>query len=301
MEEKRKQRVHEALSRFFSELPAFLLSSTKHESDFLEIRVQFSPIPENAPVTRKKKAPPSKIRRNRKRLEVFLEKTRNKANDNVAVDTNGDPGKKSFGTPASAHGVFLQPQEETVECSYNIDENTYVHDNNSGAGPGAESDGGEETTSGGNGDDSENKMEDEEQEVNPDEQAKIWEKWEKQFLEDMKKMNERLDRVGERNEKTQEILSRLEGQNEEKQSKTGASEDGIEKAEKTFESWEEEVEKSTSDGVAPEQKETIRGKTYTQALLSTPYRDPYCEWNKVNRRKKRGKNKIQKDESCKTS
>ena len=289
MEEKRKQRVHEALSRFFSELPAFLLSSTKHESDFLEIRVQFSPIPENAPVTRKKRAPPSKIRRNRKRLEVFLEKTRNKANDNVAVDTNGDPGKKSFGTPASAHGVFLQPQEETVECSYNIDENTYVHDNNSGAGPGAESDGGEETTSGGNGDESENKMdtEDEEQEVNPDEQAKIREKWEKKFLEDMKKINERLDRLG--------------GQNEEKQSKTGASEDGIEKAEKTFESWEEEVEKSTSDGVAPEQKETIRGKTYTQALLSTPYRDPYCEWNKVNRRKKRGKNKIQKDESCKTS
>ena len=116
----------------------------------------------------------------------------------------------------------------------------------------------------------------------------------------MKKMNERLDRVGERNEKTQEILSRLEGQNEEKQSKTGASEDGIEKAEKTFESWEEEVEKSTSDGVAPEQKETIRGKTYTQALLSTPYRDPYCEWNKVNRRKKRGKNKNQKDD-CKAS
>ena len=107
MEEKRKQRVHEALSRFFSELPAFLLSSTKHESDFLEIRVQFSPIPENAPVTRKKKAPPSKIRRNRKRLEVFLEKTRNKANDNDAVDTNGEPGKKLFGTPASAHGVFF--------------------------------------------------------------------------------------------------------------------------------------------------------------------------------------------------
>ena len=86
MEEKRKQRVHEALTRFFSELPAFLLSSIKHESDFLEIRVEFSPIPENAPVTRKKKHPPSKIRRNRKRLEVFLERTRNKANNNGAVD-----------------------------------------------------------------------------------------------------------------------------------------------------------------------------------------------------------------------
>ena len=46
-----------------------------------------------------------------------------------------------------------------MECSYNVDENigTYVHDNNSGAGPGAESNGGEETTGGRNGDNSEKK------------------------------------------------------------------------------------------------------------------------------------------------
>ena len=92
----------------------------------------------------------------------------------------------------------------------------------------------------------------------------------------------------------------MEGQNEEKQSKTGASEDGIEKAEETFESWEEEVEKSTSDEVAPEQEETIRGTAYTHALFSTPYHDPYREWKHVNRRKKRGKNKNQKDD-CKAS
>ena len=290
MEEKRKQRVHEALSRFFSELPAFLLSSTKHESDFLEIRVQFSPIPENAPVTRKKKAPPSKIRRNRKRLEVFLEKTRNKANNNGAVDTNGDPGKKLFGTPTSAHGVDLLSQK-TVECGWNVDKDIGVHlqKNSSEVGPGAERDGGEKTTGGGNGDENENGMEPEDEDLEDDTEAKA----------NIKKY---MDQILEGLNNCCEILTKdaHERKIEETQSTTGAPEE----VEETFESWEEEVERSTNDlnnGVAPVQEEIIRGTACSHALLSTPYN----EWQHVKNppargKRRRGKNKHQKDD-CKAS
>ena len=294
MEEKRKQRVHEALSRFFSELPAFLLSSTKHESDFLEIRVQFSPIPENAPVTRKKKAPPSKIRRNRKRLEVFLEKTRNKANNNGAVDTNGDPGKKLYGTPTSAHGADLLSQK-TVECGWNVDKDIGVHlqKNSSEVGPGAERDGGEETTDGGNGDENENGMEPEDEDLEDDTEAKAnIKKYVDQCLEGLNKCLETLTKDLED--------SRHERKIAETQRTTGAPEE----VEETFESWEEEVERSTSDlnnGVAPVQEEIIRGTACSHALLSTPYNG----WQRVKNppargKRRRGKNKHQKDD-CKAS
>ena len=291
MEEKRKQRVHEALTRFFSELPAFLLSSIKHESDFLEIRVQFSPIPENAPVTRKKKHPPSKIRRNRQRLEVFLAKSRNKANNNGAVDTDGEPGKILFETPTSAHGVDLLAQK-TVECGRNVDKDIGVHlqKNSSEVGPGAERDGGEETTGGGNGDENENGMEPEDDNLEDDTEAKAnIKKYMGQIMEGLNNCREILTKHGYHERKIEET-----------QSTTGAPEE----VEETFESWEEEVERSTSDlnnGVAPVQEEIIRGTACSHALLSTPYN----EWQRVKippvrGKRRRGKNKHQKDD-CKAS
>ena len=68
------------------------MSSIKHEFNFVEIRVEFDPITEDAPVItrKKKKMPPSKVIRNRKRLERFLENTRNKCNG--AAETNLKPG-----------------------------------------------------------------------------------------------------------------------------------------------------------------------------------------------------------------
>ena len=291
MEEKRKQRVHEALTRFFSELPAFLLSSIKHESDFLEIRVQFSPIPENAPVTRKKKHPPSKIRRNRQRLEVFLAKSRNKANNNGAVDTDGEPGKILFETPTSAHGVDLLAQK-TVECGRNVDKDIGVHlqKNSSEVGPGAERDGGEETTGGGNGDENENGMEPEDDNLEDDTEAKAnIKKYMRQCIEGLNNCSEILAKQGFHGRKIEET-----------QSTTGAPEE----VEETFESWEEEVERSTRDlnnGVAPVQEEIIRGTACSHALLSTPYN----EWQHVKNppvrgKRRRGKNKHQKDD-CKAS
>ena len=293
MEEKRKQRVHEALSRFFSELPAFLLSSIKHESDFLEIRVQFSPIPENAPVTRKKKHPPSKIRRNRQRLEVFLAKSRNKANNNGAVDTNGDPGKKLFGTPTSAHGVDLLAQK-TLECGQDVDKDIGLHlkKNSSEVGPGAERDGEEETTGGENGDENENEMEPEDENLEDDTEAKALKeikKYMRQCIEGLNNCSEILAKQGFHGRKIEET-----------QSTTGAPEE----VEETFKSWEEEVERSTSDvnnGVAPVQEEIIHGTACSHALLSTPYN----EWRHVKNppargKRRRGKNKHQKDD-CKAS
>ena len=291
MEEKRKQRVHEALSRFFSELPAFLLSSTKHESDFLEIRVQFSPIPENAPVTRKKKHPPSKIRRNRQRLEVFLAKSRNKANNNGAVDTDGEPGKILFETPTSAHGVDLLAQK-TLECGQNVDKDIGLHlkKNSSEVGPGAERDGEEETTGGENGDENENEMEPEDENLEYDTEAKAnIKKYLGQMWESLNDCREILTKQGYHGRKIEET-----------QSTTGAPEE----VEETFESWEEEVERSTSDlnkGVAPVQEEIIRGTACSHALLSTPYN----EWQHVKNppvrgKRRRGKNKHQKYD-CKAS
>ena len=291
MEEKRKQRVHEALSRFFSELPAFLLSSIKHESDFLEIRVEFSPIPENAPVTRKKKHPPSKIRRNRQRLEVFLAKSRNKANNNGAVDTDGEPGKILFETPTSAHGVDLLAQK-TLECGQNVDKDIGLHlkKNSSEVGPGAERDGDEETTGGENGDENENEMEPEDENLEDDTEAKAnIKKYMGQIMEGLSNCREILTKHGYHERKIEET-----------QSTTGAPEE----VEETFESWEEEVERSTRDlnnGVAPVQEEIIRGTACSHALLSTPYN----EWQHVKNppvrgKRRRGKNKHQKDD-CKAS
>ena len=316
MEEKRKQRVHEALSRFFSELPAFLLSSTKHESDFLEIRVQFSPIPENAPVTRKKKHPPSKIRRNRQRLEVFLAKSRNKANNNGAVDTDGEPGKILFETPTSAHGVDLLAQK-TLECGQNVDKDIGLHlkKNSSEVGPGAERDGDEETTGGENGDENENEMEPEDENLEDDTEAKAnIKKYMRQCIEGLNNCSEILAKQGFHERKIEgqmweslndcrEILTKQGSHGrkiEETQSTTGAPEE----VEETFESWEEEVERSTSDlnnGVAPVQEEIIHGTACSHALLSTPYN----EWQHVKNppvrgKRRRGKNKHQKDD-CKAS
>ena len=291
MEEKRKQRVHEALSRFFSELPAFLLSSIKHESDFLEIRVEFSPIPENAPVTRKKKHPPSKIRRNRQRLEVFLAKSRNKANNNGAVDTDGEPGKILFETPTSAHGVDLLAQK-TLECGQNVDKDIGLHlqKNSSEVGPGAERDGEEEITGGENGDENENEMEPEDENLEDDTEAKAnIKKYMRQCIEGLNNCSEILAKQGFHGRKIEET-----------QSTTGAPEE----VEETFESWEEEVERSTSDvnnGVAPVQEEIIRGTTCSHALLSTPYNERQHVKNPpVRGKRRRGKNKHQKDD-CKAS
>ena len=294
MEEKRKQRVHEALTRFFSELPAFLLSSIKHESDFLEIRVEFSPIPENAPVTRKKKHPPSKIRRNRQRLEVFLAKSRNKANNNGAVDTDGEPGKILFETPTSAHGVDLLAQK-TLECGQNVvdkDIELHLQKYSSEVGPGAERDGEEETTGGENGDENENEMEPEDENLEDDTEAKALKeirKYMRQCIEGLNNCSEKLAKQGFHGRKIEET-----------QSTTGAPEE----AEETFESWEEEVERSTSDvnnGVAPVQEEIIHGTACSHALLSTPYNELRHVKNPPARgKRRRGKNKHQKDD-CKAS
>ena len=70
-----KQQMHEAIGAFLGGIPATSRFSMNFESDILEIRVHYELAPtENALRKRKKKVPPSKIKRNRQRLVKFLEK-----------------------------------------------------------------------------------------------------------------------------------------------------------------------------------------------------------------------------------
>ena len=70
-----KQQMHGAIGAFLSEIPATSRFSMNFESNTLEIRVHFQMAPtENAHKEPKKKAPPSKVKRNRRRLAKFLEK-----------------------------------------------------------------------------------------------------------------------------------------------------------------------------------------------------------------------------------
>ena len=70
-----KQQMHEAIGAFLSEIPATSRFSMNFESNTLEIRVHYQMAPtENAHKEPKKKAPPSKVKRNRQRLAKFLEK-----------------------------------------------------------------------------------------------------------------------------------------------------------------------------------------------------------------------------------
>ena len=70
-----KQQMHEAISAFLGGIPATSRFSMNFESDILDIRVHYELAPtENALRKRKKKVPPSKIKRNRQRLVKFLEK-----------------------------------------------------------------------------------------------------------------------------------------------------------------------------------------------------------------------------------
>ena len=67
--------MHGAIGAFLSEIPATSRFSMNFESNTLEIRVHYQMAPtENAHKEPKKKAPPSKVKRNRQRLAKFLEK-----------------------------------------------------------------------------------------------------------------------------------------------------------------------------------------------------------------------------------
>ena len=135
-------------------------------------------------------------------------------------------------------------------------------------------------------------MEPEDENLEDDTEAKALKeikKYMRQCIEGLNNCSEKLAKQGFHGRKIEET-----------QSTTGAPEE----VEETFESWEEEVERSTSDvnnGVAPVQEEIIHGTACSHALLSTPYN----EWRHVKNppargKRRRGKNKHQKDD-CKAS
>ena len=70
-----RKRVHEAMGAFLCEIPATSGFSASFGSSFLEIRIHYpASLAENSLKKPKKKVPPSKVRRNRRRLLKFLDK-----------------------------------------------------------------------------------------------------------------------------------------------------------------------------------------------------------------------------------
>ena len=70
-----RKRVHEAMGAFLCEIPATAGFSASFGSSFLEIRIHYpASLAENSLKKPKKKVPPSKVRRNRRRLLKFLDK-----------------------------------------------------------------------------------------------------------------------------------------------------------------------------------------------------------------------------------
>ena len=73
--------MHEAMGAFLCEIPATSGFSASFESSFLEIRIHYPvSLAENSLKKPKKKVPPSKVRRNRRRLMKFLEKPEAQSN-----------------------------------------------------------------------------------------------------------------------------------------------------------------------------------------------------------------------------
>ena len=76
-----RKRIHEAMGAFLCEIPATSGFSASFESSFLEIRIHYPvSLAENTLKKPKKKVPPSKVRRNRRRLMKFLEKPEAQSN-----------------------------------------------------------------------------------------------------------------------------------------------------------------------------------------------------------------------------
>ena len=84
------------------------------------IKIEFNLLTENEPVItkRRKKAPPSKIVRNRKQLKEFLEKNRSKAYNTGAEETRlgRDPGNPVFRTPTTSLNPGPGEKLDRMEC-----------------------------------------------------------------------------------------------------------------------------------------------------------------------------------------
>ena len=99
--------MHEAMGAFLCEIPATSGFSASFESSFLEIRIHYPvPLAENTLKKPKKKVPPSKVRRNRRRLMKFLEKPEVQSDLPLASHKRSGDGE---GTPAPPSTTRPEP------------------------------------------------------------------------------------------------------------------------------------------------------------------------------------------------
>ena len=96
--------MHGAIGAFFCEIPATSRFSVSFESNLLEIRVHYHVAPtENTLEKPKKKVPPSKVRRNRRRLLKFLEKPEAQPDLPLASHKRSGEGEGIFAPPSTTH------------------------------------------------------------------------------------------------------------------------------------------------------------------------------------------------------
>ena len=109
-----KSRIHEAIAVFFKQLPALNESSMRLQGSSLEIRVEFA-TPTKKDWQRPKKPPPSRILRNRKRLEMFLQRSEAKmlVSDELPVEKSES---NNSGPQGSEHEFSEKGEMEKSMC-----------------------------------------------------------------------------------------------------------------------------------------------------------------------------------------
>ena len=116
-----RKRIHEAMGAFLCEIPATAGFSASFGSSFLEIRIHYPvSLAENSSKKPKKKVPPSKVRRNRRRLMKFLDKPEVQPNSPLLSheklgDSEGTSAPPFVAHPSPCFGKVLS-KEVDLEC-----------------------------------------------------------------------------------------------------------------------------------------------------------------------------------------
>ena len=69
-------KAQQAIGQMIAELPPLATFSVKRDVRFWNIRIVVKPEPESTPDVKKKKPSPSRLRRNQRRLRMFLERNK---------------------------------------------------------------------------------------------------------------------------------------------------------------------------------------------------------------------------------
>ena len=109
--------ANRALSSMLLDLPGTSKMRVRMEGCSLEVKIEFEIMaPEQSNISKKKSIPPSKIRRNRKRLEMFLKKRLEQDGDGKSTEmTTENVEKTNLEISSEAPALSNTPDEETID------------------------------------------------------------------------------------------------------------------------------------------------------------------------------------------